>query len=138
VKDPSSGEVTEVHCTYDPDSRGGWTEDGRKVKGTSHWVSAEHSIEARIHNYSHLFSTENPGSRTGNFLDDIDPDSLEIVDNARLEPSLKDAEPGQVYQFLRKGYYCVDYKYSTGDQLVFNRTVSMKDSWAKIQKKSSS
>jgi len=136
VKDPSTGEITEVHCTYDPDSRGGWTEDGRKVKGTSHWVSAEHSIEARIHNYSHLFYTENPGYRTGNFLDDINPDSLDIVENAMLEPSLKDAEPGQVFQFLRKGYYCLDCKYSTGGQLVFNRTVSMKDSWAKIRKKS--
>ena len=135
IKDPASGEIREVHCTYDPESRGGWTGDGRKVRGTSHWVSAEQAIPARVHLYSHLFTTETPGDRTGNFLDDLNPDSLEVIDEAQLEPSLREAKPGQLFQFLRKGYFCVDSKYSADGQLVFNRTVSMKDSWAKMQKK---
>ena len=136
IKDPATGEVTEVHCTYDPESRGGWTEDGRKVRGTSHWVSAEHSIQARIHNYENLFVSENPGGSTGNFLDDINPDSLQVIENARIEPSLQEARPGEIFQFLRKGYYCMDAKYSKEGRPVFNRTVTMKDTWARLQKKS--
>jgi len=137
VKDPETGKISEVHCTYDPASRGGWTDDGRKVRGTSHWVSADHAIDAEIRIYSHLFNSENPGAATGNFLDDINSDSLRVIKNARLEPLLKKAVPGQMFQFLRKGYFCVDYRHSSADAPVFNRTVSMKDSWAKIQKKNS-
>ena len=137
VKDPETGKISEVHCTYDPASRGGWTDDGRKVRGTSHWVSADHAIDAEIRIYSHLFNSENPGAATGNFLDDINSDSLRVIKNARLEPLLKKAVPGQMFQFLRKGYFCVDSRHSSADAPVFNRTVSMKDSWAKIQKKNS-
>ncbi|MFW6207732.1 MAG: glutamine--tRNA ligase/YqeY domain fusion protein, partial [Spirochaetota bacterium] len=134
-KDPETGEIEEIHCTYDPQSRGGWTEDGRKVKGTSHWVSAPHAVEAEVRIYDHLFTSENPGEATGEFLDDVNPQSLQIVKNAKLEPALKDAKTGQFYQFLRKGYFCVDSKYSAPGQPVFNRTVSLKDTWAKLKKK---
>ncbi len=134
-KDPESGEIEEIHCTYDPQSRGGWTDDGRKVKGTSHWVSAPHAVEAEVRIYDHLFTSENPGEATGEFLDDVNPQSLQIVKHAKLEPSLKDARAGEFYQFLRKGYFCVDTKYSTPGQPVFNRTVSLKDTWAKLKKK---
>jgi len=134
-KNPDNGEIEEIHCTYDPASRGGWTDDGRKVKGTSHWVSASHAFEAEIRIYDHLFTTENPGETTGEFLDDINPDSLQIVKEAKLEPSLKAARPGEFYQFLRKGYFYVDTKYSQPEQPVFNRTVSLKDTWAKLKKK---
>ncbi len=134
-KNPDNGEIEEIHCTYDPASRGGWTDDGRKVKGTSHWVSASHAFEAEIRIYDHLFTTENPGETTGEFLDDINPNSLQIVKEAKLEPSLKAARPGEFYQFLRKGYFYVDTKYSQPEQPVFNRTVSLKDTWAKLKKK---
>jgi glutaminyl-tRNA synthetase len=135
VKDPKTGEILEVHCTYDPDSRGGWTRDGRKVRGTSHWVSARHSFAARINLYDHLFTEENPGEGTGNFLDDLNPDSLKIIEEAALEPSLREAKPGEIFQFLRKGYFCVDRKDSLPGKPVFNRTVSLKDSWEKLKKK---
>ncbi len=134
-KNPESGEIEEIHCTYDPASRGGWTDDGRKVKGTSHWVSARHAFEAEVRIYDHLFSTENPGEESGDFLKDINPNSLQIVHNAKLEPSLKTAKPGEFFQFLRKGYFCVDTKHSKPEQPVFNRTVSLKDTWAKLKKK---
>ncbi len=134
-KNPDTGEIEEIHCTYDPESRGGWTEDGRKVKGTSHWVSARHALEAEVRIYDHLFTNENPGEATGEFLDDINPHSLQIVKNAQLEPSLKEAEAGEFYQFLRKGYFYVDTKYSNPGQPVFNRTGSLKATWAKLQKK---
>ena len=133
-KDPATGAVTEVHCTYDPDSRGGWTEDGRKVKGTSHWVSAAHAVEAEVRLYSNLFSAESPGEETGNFLDDINPDSLEILTGCYLEPALAEEKPFSAVQFLRQGYFCADPD-STAEKPVFNRTVSLKDSWAKIQNK---
>ncbi len=128
-------EIVEVHCTYDPESRGGWTEDGRKVRGTSHWVSASHSLEAEVRLYSHLFTAEIPGERTGNFLDDIAEDSLRVIKNCRLEPSLQNAVPGEYYQFLRKGYFSVDAPAFRGGTLVFNRSVAMRDTWAKLQKK---
>ncbi len=134
-KNPESGEIDEIHCTYDPASRGGWTDDGRKVKGTSHWVSARHALEAEVRIYDHLFTTENPGEATGNFLDEMNPESLQIVNNAKLEPLLKNAEPGNFFQFLRKGYFCVDIKHSAPGRPVFNRTVSMRDTWAKLKKK---
>ncbi|HDQ14691.1 MAG TPA: glutamine--tRNA ligase/YqeY domain fusion protein [Sediminispirochaeta sp.] len=134
-KDPQTGEITTVHCEYDPHSRGGWTEDGRKVKGTCHWVSAAHAIEAPVNLYDHLFTAENPGERTGNFIDDLNPDSLKVIQKAKLEPSLQEAEAGQIFQFMRKGYFCVDGTHSRPGQPVFNRTVTLKDTWAKLKKK---
>lgn len=135
VKDPETGEVTEVHCTYDPASRGGWTDDGRKVKGTSHWVSAEHAFEATVRLYDRLFTTENPGAQTGNFLDDLNSESIEVIEEAKLEPSLGEAKPEQFFQFLRKGYFTVDPVYSEEGAPVFNRSVSLRDTWAKLKKK---
>ena len=133
-KDPETGEVVEVHCTYDPESRGGWTDDGRKVKGTSHWVSASEAVKAEVRLYSHLFDAEAPGRETGNFLDDINGDSLEILTDCYVEPALAEEAAFTGVQFLRQGYFCVDPD-STAEKPVFNRTVSLKDSWAKIQKK---
>lgn len=134
IKDPATGEITEVHCTCDPESRGGWTEDGRKVRGTSHWVSAAHAFETDVRLYSHLFTSENPGEATGNFLDDIASDSLEVLKGCKLEPSLAGASPGESFQFLRKGYFCADNVDSKPGLPVFNRTVSMRDTWARLQK----
>lgn len=130
-----NGEIEEIHCTYDPQSKGGWTEDGRRVKGTSHWVSAAHAFEAEIRLYSHLFKTENPGENTGNFLDDVAEDSLTILSGCKLEPSLQKAKPGDLFQFLRKGYFCVDSVDSEKGKPVFNSSVAMRDTWAKLQKK---
>lgn len=129
-----NGNVTVVHCTYDPESRGGETADGRKVKGTSHWVSAKHAIEAEVRLYDKLFATEYPGGDTGNYLDDLNPNSLIVVKNAKIEPSVKDSKPGDYLQFIRSGYFTPDYD-STSDHLVFNRTVTLKDSWAKQKAK---
>lgn len=131
VKD-EEGNIVEVHCTYDPDSRGGTTPDNRKVKGTSHWVSATEgvTIEARL--YDKLFQTEYPGAATGNYLDDLNPDSLRIVTNAKAEPEILNAKVGDYLQFIRNGYFCKD-NHSEG--LVFNRTVTLKDSWAKLKQK---
>lgn len=131
----ADGNVTLVHCTYDPESRGGATEDGRKVKGTSHWVSVHDAISAEIRQYDKLFSAEDPGARTGNYLDDLNPESLKIVTCAKLESSLRDARPGEYMQFMRSGYYMADSKDSRPDHLVFNRTVTLKDSWEKMKQK---
>jgi len=137
VKD-AAGNVVEVHCTYDPASRGGNSPDGRKVKSTIHWVSDAHAISAEIRIYDKLFSTPNPQDvpEGGSFLDNLDPNSLEIVTDAKLEPSLADAKLGTPYQFERVGYFCLDSD-STAEKLVFNRTLPLKDSWAKIEKKAS-
>ncbi len=128
------GEVTEVHCTYDPASRGGWTEDGRKVRGTSHWVSASHAEEVEVRLYSTLFTKENP-EEDGDFVDALNPDSLKVIEKAYAEPSLKEAAGGDGFQFLRQGYFCVDIKDTAEDKIVFNRTVTLKDSWSKKAKK---
>ena len=135
VKD-ENGEVVELHCTYDPATRGGDSPDGRKVKATLHWVSAEHSISAEVRLYDHLFSKEKPDdvSEGENFKSNLNPDSLEILTDPRIEPSLTGSEPGAIYQFERLGYFCVD-RDSSADKLVFNRTVSLRDTWAKIEKK---
>ncbi len=141
VRDEKTGAVIEVHCTYDPESRGGTSPDGRRVKGTIHWVSATHSLKAEIRLYDRLFLKENPGDIPENVKDChesadwLNPDSLEILKNSRIEPYLASAEPEDRYQFERIGYFCVDSKDSTADRLVFNRTVTLRDSWAKIQKK---
>ena len=130
----ADGKVTVVHCTYDPESRGGETPDGRKVKGTSHWVSARHAIDGEVRLYDKLFATEYPGGETGNYLDDLNPDSLIVLQNAKLEPWLADAKPGDYLQFMRSGYFTPDYD-STPEHPVFNRTVTLKDSWAKQKAK---
>jgi glutaminyl-tRNA synthetase len=132
VKD-DNGEILEVHCTYDPETRGGYSPDGRKVKGTIHWVSAQHALEAEIRLYDRLFNTPDPDNTEEGktFLDNLNPDSLTILNSCKVEPSLKNSLSGDRFQFERQGYFCTDLD-STQDFLVFNRTVSLKDSWAKI------
>jgi glutaminyl-tRNA synthetase len=130
VKD-AKGEAIEVHCTYDPATRGGDAPDRRKAKATLHWVSATHAIEAEVRLYSGLFTKENPMAEE-NFLDTLNPNSLQVLSSCRVEPGLKTAAPGSRFQFERLGYFCVDPD-STPEKLVFNRTVTLKDEWAKIQ-----
>jgi len=133
IKD-DNGEVVELHCTYDPASRGGNSPDGRKVKGTIHWVSAKHSLTAEARLYDRLFMKENPeASDEGGFVANLNPESLNIID-CHVEPELQGATPGSKYQFERLGYFCVDPD-STDGKLVFNRTITLRDSWAKIEKK---
>lgn len=136
VKDPATGEISEIHCTYDPATRGGWSPDGRKVKGTIHWVSARHAVPARVRLYDRLFTRENPNDveEGKTFLDYINPESLVELDHCLVEPSLQGARPGSRYQFERLGYFCADIRDSAPGRLVFNRTVSLRDSWAKIEK----
>jgi len=135
VKDPQTGEVVEVHCTYDPATRGGWSQDGRKIKGTLHWVSAEHSVPAEVRLYDRLFVKENPedNDEGSDYRSNINPASLEVLTACRLEPSLAGATPGSRYQFERHGYFCVDSKDSKPGALVFNRTVPLRDSWGKTE-----
>ncbi|MAT45546.1 MAG: glutamine--tRNA ligase [Anaerolineaceae bacterium] len=135
VKD-ENGTITEVHCTYDPETRGGYSPDGRKVKGTIHWVSADHALTAEIRNYDRLFNVPDPGNvpEGETFLHHINPNSYELNLNAKLEPSLRTAKPGDRFQFERKGYFAVDSD-STPDHLVFNRTVTLRDTWEKMQNK---
>ena len=128
VKD-DNGEVVELRCTYDPETRGGNAPDGRKVKGTLHWVSAEHAIKAEVRLYDRLFSMEKPEG--DNYEEMLNPDSLTVLEECYIEPSLKDAKAGVNYQFERIGYFCIDEKDSKPDHLVFNRTVSLRDTWAK-------
>jgi len=126
-----AGEVVELHCTYDPETRGGTTPDGRKVKATLHWVSAAHAVEAEVRLYDRLFQTPRPGKDTGNYVDDINPQSLQVLTGCRVEPSVCGAEPGHRYQFERQGYFCIDPD-SSPTRPVFNRTVPLRDAWAKI------
>jgi glutaminyl-tRNA synthetase len=130
-KDPQTGEVTEVHCTYDPATHGGDAPDGRRVRGTIHWVSAQHALSAEVRLYDRLFSVENPDSDS--FKEYLNPNSLEVI-QAYVEPNLKDAEPGYRLQFERQGYFCVDPD-TTPEKLVINQTVPLRDTWAKIAKK---
>lgn len=123
-----NGEIVEVHCTYDPETKSGTGISKKKVKGTIHWVSANHAIDAEVRLYDRLFTIENPGVEE-DWLNYINPNSLEIISNAKLEPFLKTAKKGERFQFERNGYFCVDTKYTTNDNLVFNRTVTLKDSW---------
>ncbi|MGD8962591.1 MAG: glutamine--tRNA ligase/YqeY domain fusion protein [Desulfobacterales bacterium] len=136
IKDPATGEVTELHCTYDPQTRGGDAPDGRKVKGTLHWVSASHALNARVNLYEHLFVKENPNAvEEGKvFTDYLNPNSLETLTNCKVEPSLNAVRPGDRYQFERLGYFSVDIKDNTTESLVFNRIVTLRDTWAKILK----
>ena len=136
VKDEQSGEVVELHCTYDPETRGGWSSDGRKVQGTLHWVSAAHALEAEARLYDRLFVNANPGGQKDgpDFKAYFNPNSLETLTSCRVEPSLAAAAPGSRYQFERQGYFCVDTVDSSPGSLVFNRTASLRDSWAKIER----
>jgi len=134
VKDEKTGQMVELHCTYDPDTRGGSSPDGRKVKATLHWVSAAHAIKAETRLYDHLFIKENPDEEKGvDFKTYLNPNSLEILPFF-VEPSLAGAAPGSRYQFERLGYFCVDSKDSSDQALIFNRTVTLRDTWARIQK----
>ncbi len=128
-----NGDVTEIHCTYDPATKGGWSDDGRKVRGTLHWVSIQHAVDAEVRLYNHLFNVENPEADGDDFIQHLNPDSLIINTQAKLESSLTDAKQGIKYQFLRNGYFCLDTD-STPKQLIFNRTVGLRDSWGKKQK----
>ncbi|MBN1643496.1 MAG: glutamine--tRNA ligase/YqeY domain fusion protein [Dehalococcoidales bacterium] len=134
-KDEKSGKVIEIHCTYDPATRGGDAPDGRKVKSTIHWVSAAHALEAEVRLYENLFTKEDPVDveEGADFMSNVNRNSLEVLTSCRIEPFLKNAAPGSRYQFERIGYFCVDPD-STPEKLVFNRTVSLRDDWAKIQK----
>jgi glutaminyl-tRNA synthetase len=136
VKDPSSGEVVELRCTYDPATRGGDAPDGRKVKATLHWVSADHAIGAEVRLYDHLFAKPDPEqvAEGQDFFSNLNPHSLERLADCRVEPSLRGATPGSRFQFERLGYFCVDPD-STPERPVFNRTVTLRDTWAKIEKR---
>jgi glutaminyl-tRNA synthetase len=138
VKD-AAGNVTEVHCTYDPATRGGDAPDGRKVKGTIHWVSADRSLPAEVRLYDHLFKVPFPDDleEGQDWRTNLNPNSLEVLSDARVERSLKDAKPGETFQFERLGYFAVD-KDSSPQKLVFNRAVTLKDTWAKEEKKAGS
>jgi glutaminyl-tRNA synthetase len=135
VKDDRTGEIEELHCTYDPATRGGDSPDGRKVRGTLHWVSTRHAIEAEVRLYDSLFTVPDPTAEKdgADFLSLVNPSSLETLKSCRLEPFLSGAEPGKTYQFERLGYFCVDAVDSTETAPVFNRTVSLRDTWAKIE-----
>jgi glutaminyl-tRNA synthetase len=133
VKD-AAGNVTEIHCTHIPESKSGHDTSGINVKGTIHWISVPHARTAEVRLYDRLFKVENPSAEDGDFKDYINPDSLHILNNVYIEPALTAAQPGDRFQFLRKGYFCVD-KDSTPEHIIFNRTVTLKDAWAKEQER---
>ena len=135
VKDPGTGEILEIHCTYDPGTRGGWSDDGRRVRGTLHWVSAAHAVNAEARLYESLFTEREPENAADgtDWTAFINPNSLEVLTGCKVEPSLVGVLHGTRYQFLRMGYFCVDPD-TTAEKLVFNRTVPLRDSWAKIQR----
>ncbi len=134
IKDEKTDEIIELHCTYDPETRGGWSKDGRMVRGTLHWVSAPHAREAEVRLYDRLFTKEDPMEESDvDFKTYLNPDSLEVLESCRVEPSLARAKPGDRFQFLRQGYFCVDPD-SKPEKRVFNLTVSLRDTWAKIEK----
>jgi glutaminyl-tRNA synthetase len=136
VKDPQTGEVTEIHCSYDPATKGGNAPDGRKVKSTIHWLSAAHAIDAEVRLYENLFTKENPSeTKEGeDFTANLNPHSLEILSQCKVEPSLAGVASGDRYQFERLGYFCVDPDTAPGKP-VFNRTLALRDTWAKIEKR---
>lgn len=136
VKD-KEGNIIELHCTYDPSTRGGDAPDGRKVKATLHWVSAKHALTAEARLYGRLFTKENPlkVDEGSDFKDSIDPDSVKTVKNCMVEPSLKAVKPGNIYQFERLGYFYVDPD-TTAEKIIFNRTITLRDQWARIKKAS--
>ena len=134
VMKDNDGNVVELHCTYDAKTKGGNAPDGRKVKATLHWVSAKNAIDAYVRLYDRLFTVENPLAEQDDFKDYLNPDSLKILNSCKLEPFLANAKVGTHYQFERLGYFCVDTKNSSDEKLVFNRTVTLRDQWARIQK----
>jgi glutaminyl-tRNA synthetase len=138
VEKDEKDNIIALHCTYDPATKGGSAPDGRKVKATLHWVSAEHSINAEVRLYNHLFMSEKPEEKGGDFLENLNPDSLEILQNCKLEVNLKNATFEERYQFERMGYFCLDRKYASPENLIFNRTVTLKDTWVKIQENNQS
>jgi len=134
-KDPKTGEVVEVHCTYDPQTRSGFAPDGRKVDATLHWVSMAHSLPAEVRLYDRLFRVANPMEEGSDFTKNLNPNSLEVLTSCRVEPSLKGVAPGSRFQFERTGCFCADPIDSFGNALVFNRTATLRDSWAKVSEK---
>ena len=136
VKDHNTGEILELQCTYDPETKGGWSKDGRMVRGTLHWVSASQSITAEVRLYDFLFSKEDPTDEDdgGDWHTALNPKPLEVLISCQVEPSLADGKPGDWFQFLRKGYFCLDSEDSTPEKPVFNRTATLRDTWAKIEK----
>ncbi len=137
VKDEKTGKIKEVHCTYDPQTRGGDSPDGRKVKATMHWVSADHAVESEVRLYETLFTKRDPNEVAGeeDFTVNLNPKSLEVLKSCLVEPSLKNALPGSRFQFERLGYFVVDTKDSSIGKPVFNRIVTLRDTWAKIERK---
>jgi glutaminyl-tRNA synthetase len=135
VKDPKTGELVELHCTYDPETRSGFAPDGRKVDATIHWVSANHSVPAEVRLYDRFFKFADPAGEGDDFTKYLNPRSLETLTSCRVESSLTGAAPGSRYQFERLGYFCVDPVDSSSKALVFNRTLTLRDSWAKISEK---
>ena len=138
IKD-DSGNIKELHCTYDPATKGGDSPDGRKVKGTLHWVSAKHALDAEVHVYEQLFSKEDPDDVPAgqDFTANLNPNSLQVLTGVKLEPSVAEASANSHYQLLRQGYYSVDPD-STADNLVLNQTIGLKDTWAKMRAKQAS
>ena len=136
IKDSVTGEVVELRCTYDPETKSGSSQSKRKVKATIHWVSAAHAISAEVRLYDHLFTKEDPDDvpEGADWLANLNPKSLERLTGCRLEPFLANAKSGERYQFERLGYFCVDSVESSPSALVFNRTVTLRDTWAKIEK----
>jgi glutaminyl-tRNA synthetase len=134
IKDPATGEIIALHCSYDPETKSGVGTSTKKVKATIHWVSAQHAIEAEVRLYDRLFNSSDPaGDKEVDFLSHINKDSLEILKNCKIEPFLKNAKIGERFQFERLGYFAVDNKNTTTDNLVFNRTATLKDAWTKIE-----
>jgi glutaminyl-tRNA synthetase len=130
------GEVVEVHCTYDPKTRGGYAPDGRKVRGTLHWVSAQHALDVDVRLYERLFYVRDPldVEEGEDFIDNMNPESLQFLENCKVEPSLGDAKPGDTFQFERRGYFCIDPD-TTDEKLIFNRTITLRDTWKRIEKR---
>jgi glutaminyl-tRNA synthetase len=133
IKDEKTGEILELHCTYDPETRGGDAPDGRKVKSTLHWVSAPHAVDAEVRLYDRLFITPNPDNTEEgkDYFSNLNTNSLKVLNDCKVETSLKNAKPGDIYQFERQGYFCVDID-SDDVKIKFNRTVALRDTWAKI------
>ena len=136
VKDAATGAVTEVRCTYDPETKSGSSRSSRKVKATIHWVSAAHAVPAEVRLYDHLFTKEDPDDlpEGADWKTNLNPRSLETLPDCRIEPCLASATPGSIYQFERIGYFCVDTAESSPERLLFNRTITLRDTWAKIER----
>ena len=135
ARDDNTGEIVALHCTYDPETKGGQAPDKRKVRGTIHWVSAPHALEVEVRLYEYLFTVEKP-DEVEDYSSVLNPESLTVLTSCKIESRVADASPGSHYQFERLGYFCVDSHDSKPGGLVFNRTVTLRDSWAKIESRS--